>query len=47
MHSYSEKNKDKNCQDLLNCIIIVKGGATAIGRKTLDTYAPYVFELFI
>jgi len=47
MHSYSEKNKDKNCSDLLNCIIVIKGSATALGRKALDTYAPYVFESFI
>lgn len=36
MHQYStEKNekKDDNSQELLNCIIIVKGGATAIGKK--------------
>ena len=36
MHQYStDKNekKDDNSQELLNCIIIVKGGATAIGKK--------------
>ena len=33
MHNHQEKNRENNCQDLLNCIIIVKGGATALGRK--------------
>lgn len=33
MHSYSDEKKNQNEQDLMNCIIIVKGGATAIGRK--------------
>lgn len=33
MHSYSDEKKNENEQDLMNCIIIVKGGATAIGKK--------------
>ncbi len=33
MHSYSDSQKSENTQDLLNCIIIVKGGATSIGKK--------------
>ncbi len=36
MHQYStekSEKKDDNTQELLNCIIIVKGGATAIGKK--------------
>lgn len=36
MHSYSDEKKNENTQDLLNCIIIVKGGATAIGRKVSE-----------
>jgi hemerythrin-like domain-containing protein len=45
MHSYSEKNKDKNCSDLLNCIIVIKGSATALGRKVSLTF-PYVICVF-
>ena len=33
MHSYSDDKKDTGAPELLNCIIIVKGGATAIGKK--------------
>ena len=33
MHNYSDQSKSENTQDLLNCIIIVKGGATSIGKK--------------
>lgn len=33
MHEHSEKEKNQGTQDLLNCIIIVKGGATAIAKK--------------
>ena len=33
MHEYSKNEKSTNLQNLIKCIIIVKGGATAIGRK--------------
>jgi hypothetical protein len=37
MHQYSDEKKDSNSQELLNCIIVVKGGATAIGKKVSFT----------
>ena len=33
MHQYSLEKKNYNSRDLLNCIIIVKGGATSISKK--------------
>ena len=33
MHQYSEENKNPNTQELLNAILIVKGGTTPIAKK--------------
>ena len=38
MHSYSDDKKDTGAPELLNCIIIVKGGATAIGKKVITIF---------
>ena len=39
MHQYSDDKKEGNTQELLNCIIIVKGGATAIGKKVSPIFS--------
>ena len=37
MHQFSENDKQANLQPLVKCIIVVKGGMTAIGRKVSRT----------
>lgn len=38
MHQYSEENKNPNTQELLNAILIVKGGTTPIAKKVSHLY---------
>ena len=50
MDKWSEGNDalpNNNCTILLNAILVVKGTSTQIFKKSLKSYEPYNFELFI
>ena len=38
MHNYSTENKNPNTTELLNSIIILKGGSTTIAKKVRWVY---------
>ena len=42
MHQYSQDNKHPNTQELLNAILIVKGGSTPIAKKVSRVYLTFV-----
>lgn len=49
MGNHKKDTDDQNnlVNYLRKCIIVVKNGSTAIGRKALESFAPYEFEVFI
>ena len=46
MDDWSTKNTNPNSASLVNTILIVRSGATAIARKSLAEIAPFRIEIF-